>query len=71
LVILKHAALMKKASLFSPSLRPWLPGVRNSSYKGNTTRSKAVSWASGALGSDPNGLRRDFLSLARKAKFPE
>lgn len=45
--------------------------VSDSQSKGDTTRSKALSWASAALTPDPNGLRRDFLSLARKAKLPK
>lgn len=45
--------------------------LSDSNYKGTTTRNKALSWASAAAKPDPNGLRRDFLSLARKAKFPK
>ncbi len=45
--------------------------VSDSRYTGDTTRSKALAWASGALTPDPDGLRRDFLSLARKVKLPK
>jgi Ca-activated chloride channel homolog len=45
--------------------------LSDSNYKGTATRSKALSWASSASKPDPNGLRRDFLSLARKAKLPK
>jgi Ca-activated chloride channel family protein len=45
--------------------------MSDSKNKGTANRQKALSWASGALNPDPNGLRRDFLSLARKAKLPK
>lgn len=44
--------------------------LTDSAYKGDATRSKVIQWAQGSLGRDPDGLRKEFLSLARKAKLP-
>jgi Ca-activated chloride channel family protein len=43
--------------------------LTDSDYKGSATRNKVLSWAGTSTKPDPNGLRDDFLSLARKAKL--
>jgi Ca-activated chloride channel family protein len=42
--------------------------LRESPYKGGASLDAVVERAGGALGDDPNGHRREFVELARKAK---
>ncbi len=44
--------------------------LRDSPHTGSATRESILSWADGARGRDPGGLRREFVSLVRKAKLP-
>jgi Ca-activated chloride channel homolog len=41
--------------------------LRNSPYKGSLTWDGLVELASGAVGADPGGYRKEFLDLVRKA----
>jgi Ca-activated chloride channel family protein len=42
--------------------------LRDSKYKGRSSYDALIERAAGALGDDPNGHRRAFVELARKAK---
>ncbi len=42
--------------------------LRDSPYKGTASFDAVIERAAGALGSDPNGHRKEFVELARKAK---
>ena len=44
--------------------------LRGSPHTGSATRENILSWADGARGTDSGGLRREFVSLVRKAKLP-
>ncbi len=44
--------------------------LRGSPHTGSATRESVLDWAGGALGRDPGGLRREFVSLVKKAKLP-
>ena len=44
--------------------------LRGSPHTGSATRESVLDWAGGARGSDPGGLRREFVSLVNKAKLP-
>lgn len=43
--------------------------LRNSEYKGNTTYSQVLNMASSSLGNDPEGYRKEFVSLVKKAEM--
>ncbi len=45
--------------------------LRGSPHTGSATRESVLDWAGGARGSDPGGLRREFVSLVNKAKMPQ
>ena len=42
--------------------------LRDSPYKGNARFDAVIERANGAIGADPNGHRKEFVDLARKAK---
>ena len=42
--------------------------LRESPYKGNANLDAVIERASGALGADPNGHRREFVEIARRVK---
>ena len=44
--------------------------LRGSPHTGSATRESVLDWAGGALGRDPGGLRREFVSLVKQAKLP-
>jgi hypothetical protein len=41
--------------------------LRDSAHRGEATLAHVTSTASGALGTDPGGLRAEFLDLVREA----
>jgi Ca-activated chloride channel family protein len=41
--------------------------LRDSKYKGKATYASVAELAGATLGSDPDGLRQEFVSLVRKA----
>ena len=42
--------------------------LRDSQYKGNANSTPCIERASGAIGYDPNGHRKEFVEMVRKAK---
>ncbi|WP_411847376.1 von Willebrand factor type A domain-containing protein [Roseibacillus persicicus] len=45
--------------------------LRDSGHKGNTTRENVLQWARPGLNYDPNGMRKEFISLVKKAKLSQ
>ncbi|MGJ8724671.1 MAG: vWA domain-containing protein [Roseibacillus sp.] len=45
--------------------------LRDSTHKGITTPSNIRQWAKAGLSHDPNGFRKEFLTLVKKAKLPK
>lgn len=43
--------------------------LRNSEYKGNSTYSQVLNMANSSLGNDPEGYRKEFVSLVKKAEM--
>jgi Ca-activated chloride channel family protein len=44
--------------------------LRGSPHTGTATRESILEWAGGARDRDPDGLRREFVSLVNKARLP-
>lgn len=44
--------------------------LRGSPLTGTATRESVLEWAGGARGSDPGGLRAEFVGLVKKARMP-
>jgi secreted protein with Ig-like and vWFA domain/anti-sigma factor RsiW len=42
--------------------------LRESPYRGGTTLTDVITWAEGARGEDPGGLRAEFIELVRRAR---
>jgi Ca-activated chloride channel family protein len=42
--------------------------LRDSPYKGSASFDAVIERASGAIGTDPNGHRKEFVELVRRAK---
>ena len=55
---------------FAASVAAFGMALRDSPHAGGTTRDGILTWARGALGRDPGGLRREFLGLVKRATLP-
>ena len=55
---------------FASSVAAFGMVLRDSQHKGTANRKNIQRWAKAGLQHDPNGLRKEFLSLVKEAKLP-
>ena len=55
---------------FAAAVAAFGMALRDSPHAGGTTRDSILTWAETARGRDPDGLRREFIGLVKRAKFP-